>query len=77
MAFIVSDWYQSMLRIPVIVLEVSHLTNETPIFLTIIQSFKEIFMRKYLLSTSAIAGVALLSTTALADVSITGSMEDN
>ncbi len=32
-------------------------------------------MRKYLLSTSAIAGVALLSTTALADVSITGSME--
>ncbi|MDC3116789.1 porin, partial [Alphaproteobacteria bacterium] len=32
-------------------------------------------MRKYLLSTSAIAGVALMSTTALADVSITGSME--
>jgi hypothetical protein len=32
-------------------------------------------MRKYLLSTSAIAGAALLSTAALADVSITGSME--
>jgi hypothetical protein len=32
-------------------------------------------MRKYLLSTSAIAGVALLSTASLADVSITGSME--
>jgi outer membrane protein OmpU len=32
-------------------------------------------MRKYLLSTSAIAGVALLSTAALADVSISGSTE--
>ena len=31
-------------------------------------------MRKYLLSTSALAGAALLSTAALADVSITGSM---
>ena len=32
-------------------------------------------MRKYLLSTSAIAGVALLSTAALADVTISGSTE--
>ena len=32
-------------------------------------------MKKYLLSTSAIAGAALLSTAAIADVSITGSME--
>ena len=32
-------------------------------------------MRKYLLSTSAIAGAALLSSAALADLSITGSVE--
>ena len=32
-------------------------------------------MRKYLLSTSALAGAALLSTTAIADVSISGYME--
>jgi len=32
-------------------------------------------MRKYLLSTSALAGAALLSTAAIADVSITGSVE--
>ena len=32
-------------------------------------------MRKYLLSTSAIAGAALLSSTALADLSITGTVE--
>jgi len=32
-------------------------------------------MRKYLLSTSAIAGAALLSSAALADLSITGTVE--
>ena len=32
-------------------------------------------MRKYLLSTSALAGAALLSSAALADLSITGSVE--
>ena len=32
-------------------------------------------MRKYLLSTSALAGAALLSTTAIADVTISGSSE--
>ena len=32
-------------------------------------------MRKYLLSTSALAGAALLSTAAIADVSISGTME--
>ena len=32
-------------------------------------------MRKYLLSTSALAGAALLSSAALADVSISGAVE--
>ena len=32
-------------------------------------------MRKYLLSTSALAGAALLSSVAVADVSISGTME--
>ena len=32
-------------------------------------------MRKYLLSTSALAGAALMSSVAVADVSITGSVE--
>jgi hypothetical protein len=36
------------------------------------QSYKEFFMRKYLLSTSTLAGAALLSSVAVADVSICG-----
>ena len=64
------------LRIPVIVLEVSHLTNETPNFLTIKQSFKEIIMRKLLLGTTALAAAASLSANvAVADVSISGYYE--
>jgi outer membrane protein OmpU len=63
------------LRIPVIVLEASQLTNETPIIFNTNNLLRRFIMRKYLLSTSAIAGAALLSTAALADVNITGSME--
>jgi hypothetical protein len=43
--------------------------------LTIINLLRRFKMRKYLLSTSAIAGVSLLSSLALADVAIKGSME--
>ncbi len=65
-----------VLRIPVIVLEVSHLTNGTPIILTIKQFFKEIFMRKLLLGTTALAAAASLSAnTAVADISISGYYE--
>jgi hypothetical protein len=43
--------------------------------LTIINLLRRFKMRKYLLSTSALAGAALLSSAAVADVSISGNFE--